>query len=304
MSSLSIFPLSSITPSSRKLQFPFPLLLEEKISKLIIKSMAYNFLKKSEFKVLSTLILKVAAGVLFLTPCFFVSAEESLISVVHSNNGNVTYINMSPLRYEAKKEGFSLIQVTPENSAEIREPGELRPMELIMYSTCNRGDPQREAAIGFRAQVLLVSFLMSPHPDDLLAAYYLLPLGWFRMIKEGIRGHPYFYEKGVIRIEGVHNKLWEVTIQRSDVTATNAKTDYSIGISKEADQPLFIQALKSAAKPAENNVPQVTLILESPSLYVRATYNLIHKGSREYQLFKKVNILKWWGKQQKWCPIK
>ena len=214
----------------------------------------------------------------------------------------MSYVNIAPLYYEAEKKGLSLIQDTTENPFENGRPKELRPMELIIYSTCNRGNLQKEAALGFRAQFLAVNFLMSPHPDDLPATYYLLPLGWFRMLKESVRGHPYFYEEGIIRIVGVPNKTWDVHIQRSDVTAVNSKTDYSIEFSEEADQPLFIQALKKAARPAENQIPQVTVLLESPSLSVRATYNLIHKGARQYQPIKTMNVLKWWSKQQKWCP--
>ena len=177
-------------------------------------------------------------------------------------------------------------------------------MELILYSTCNRSTPnqQVDAALGFRAQFLVVNFLMPPHPDDVPAAYYLSPKGLFRMLKEAVRNHPYFQEEGVIRIAGVHNKIWKVNIQKSDIAFSNPKPDYVIEFSKEADQPLFIQALKSATKLAENQIPQVTILLESPSLYVSATYALIHKGSRQYQPIKTMNILKWWSKQQKWCP--
>ena len=214
----------------------------------------------------------------------------------------MSYINIAPLYYEAQKKGLSLIQDTPENPFEKGGQKELRPMELIMYSTCNRGNPKQEAALGFRAQFLGVSFLINPHPDDLPAAYYLSSTGLFRMLKEAVRGHPYFYEEGVIKIEGVHNKVWKVHIQRSDVTAVNSKTDYSVEFSNEADQPLFIQVLKSAARPDKNNIPQVTVTLESPNLYVRAVYALIHKGTRQYQAIKNMNILKWWSKQQKWCP--
>ena len=265
--------------------------------------MNYNFPMKNRLKIYS--FSRLIGGILFLIACSSVFADESLISVTISRNGNVSYVNLMPLHYEAKKKDLDLIEVSPDKPLKNRKPGELRPMELIIYSSCNRGDPQKQAAFGFRAQVLLVSFLMSPHPDDLPATHYLLPLGWFRMLKEAIRGHPYFYEEGIIRIAGVHHKIWEVNIQRSDVTAVNSKTDYSIGFSKDAEQPMFIQALQSAAKPLENsNIPQVTLLLESPSLYVSATYALVYKGSRNYQPIKSMNILKWWSKQQKWCPIK
>ena len=265
--------------------------------------MNYNFPINNILKISS--FSRLIGGILLLITSSFVFADESLISVTISRNGNVSYVNLSPLHYEAKKKNFDLIKVSPEDFVNKRKPGELRPMELILYSGCNRGDPQKEAALGFRAQVLLVSFLMSPHPEDLPATHYLLPLGWFRMLKEAIRGHPYFYEEGIIRIAGVHDKIWEVNIQRSDVTAVNSKTDYSIKFSKDADQPLFIQTLKSAAKPLENsNIPQVTLLLESPSLYVSATYALVYKGSRNYQPIKSMNILKWWSKQQNWCPRK
>lgn len=257
------------------------------------------FLIKDKVHLFYFLILKLVLLPVF---CFSVLAQESLISVVTSRNGNVSYVNLAPLHYEAKKKGFDLIRVSPENSVDNRKPGELRPMELIIYSTCNRGEPKKEAALGFRSQFLRVNFLMSPHPDDLLAAYYLLPLGWFRMLKEALRGHPYFYEEGAMSIAGVSDKSWQIHIQRSDVTAVNSKTDYSIEFSKDADQPLFIQALKQAARAAKNQMPQVTVLLKSPSLHVEATYALIHKGARNYQAIKSMNILKWWGKQLKWCP--
>lgn len=262
--------------------------------------MNYTLLIKNGLK--SSIVLSLLTGFLLLISCFPVFADESLISVTMSRNGNVSYVNIAPLHYEAKKKDFNLIQASP-NSMQNRKPGELRPMELIIYSTCNRGDPQKESVLGFRAQFLLVSFLLSPHPDDLPATHYLLPLGWFRMLKEAIRGHPYFYEEGIIRIAGVHNKLWDVTIKRSDVTAVNSKTDYFINFVNDADQPLFIEALKSAAKPPQNsNIPQITLFLESPSLYVNSTYALTYRGSRNYQPIKSINILKWWSKQQAWCP--
>ena len=247
-------------------------------------------------------ILKPICVVVFLSFCFPVFADKSLISVVISRNGNVSYVNIAPLYYSAQKKGFGLIQDTPERPFKNKRPKELRPMELVIYSTCNRGNPKQETALGFHAQFLMVNFLINPHPEDLPAAHYLSPVGLFRMLKEVVRGHPYFYEEGTMRIEGAPNKIWKVHIQRSDFTAVNSKTDYFIGFSNKEDQPLFIQALKSSAKPAKNNIPQVTVFLESPSLYVKAVYALIHKGSRQYQPIKTMNILKWWGRQQKWCP--
>ena len=267
--------------------------------------MICNFLEKYKLKSFSFLNLKWTVAALLFTTCSFVLAgDRSLISVVISNNRNVSYINLAPLYYEAKKKNLDLIQVSPGNEKNIK-PGDLRPMELTIHSTCNRGDLQKEAALGFRAQVLLVSLLLSPHPDDMPTAYYLLPLGWFRMLKEAIRGHPHFQGKGVLRVAGIHNKLWNVNITRSDVTGVaNPIKDYSIEIVKEVNQPSFIKALMLAAKPAKNNIPQVTVSLKSPSLYVRATYNLIHKGARQYQTIKKMNVKEWWRKQQGWCPEK
>lgn len=267
--------------------------------------MIYNFLKRHKLKNFSFFNLKWLSFTLLLTTCSSsVLADRALISVVTSRNGNVSYVNIAPLQYEAKKKNLDPIQVSPGNEKNIK-PGELRSMELTIYSACNRGDPQKEAALGFRAQVLLVSLLLSPHPDDRPPAYYLLPSGWFRMLKEAIRGHPHFREKGILRVAGLHNKLWDVIITRSDVTGVaNPIKDYSIKIVKETDQPSFIKALMSAAKPAKNNIPQVTVLLESPSLYVRATYNLVHKGTRQYHTIKKMNIIDWWRKLQKWCPEK
>ena len=248
--------------------------------------------------------LKFILVVFFLSFCFSAFADISLISLVTSRNGKVSYVHLAPLHYEVKKKGFDLIRVSPESSFDNRKQGELRPMKLVIYSTCNRGESKQEVALGFRAQFLRVNFLMRPHPDDLSAAHYLSPVGWFRMLKEAVRGHPYFQEKGMIRIAGAHNKTWEINIQRSDVTAVNPKTDYFIEFAKDADQPLFIQALKEASKPAENQIPQVTVLLESPSLSVKATYALIHKGARQYQAIKTMNILNLWSKQLKWCPQK
>ena len=167
--------------------------------------------------------LKFILVVFFLSFCFSVSADRDLISLVTSRNGKVSYINLAPLHYEAKKKGLDLIRVSPGSALDKSKPGELRPMELVIYSTCNQGEPKQEAALGFRAQFLLVDFLMSPHPEDLPAAHYLLPVGWFRMLKKAFRGRPYFQEKGRIRIVGSPNKVWEVDIQRSDVTAVNPK---------------------------------------------------------------------------------
>ena len=97
----------------------------------------------------------ISTTVLLFTTGSFVSAEDSfLISVVTSRNGNVSYVNIAPLHYEAKRKDLDPIQISPGDEKNIK-PGNLRPMELIIYSTCNRGNPQKEATLGFRAQVLL-----------------------------------------------------------------------------------------------------------------------------------------------------
>ena len=142
---------------------------------------------------------------------------------------------------------------------------ELRPMELIIYSTCDRVDPQQGSVLDLRPQFLHSHLLLAPHPDDQPAAYYLLPLGLFRMLKQAIRGgHPYFKEKGTVKISNIKNTIWPVNITRENITATNPKTDYSIEFSNLADQPLFIHTLKSVAKPiGKNEIPQVTVLLES-----------------------------------------
>ena len=231
-----------------------------------------------------------------------VSANESLISVTISRSGNVSYLSLAPLLYEAKRKDMSPIQASPETQFE-REPAELRPMELIIYSTCDRVDPQKGSVIGLRPQFLHSSLLLSPHPEDLPAAYYLSPIGLFRMVKQVARGKPYFKEAGTITIFNTPNTTWHVHITREDITATNPKNDYFIEFSNTTDQPLFIQSLKSAATPnGKNEIPQVTTLLESPSLHVKATYTLIHKGAIDYQPVKTVNIIDWWSKQQTWCP--
>ena len=123
-----------------------------------------RFFIKDKLKNFYFLILKL---ILFPTFCFSVFADVALISVVTSRNGKVSYINVMPLHYEAKKKDLDPIQVSLGASIDNKKWRELRPMELIIYSACNRGDPQKEAALGFRAQFLQVNFLMSPHPDDL-----------------------------------------------------------------------------------------------------------------------------------------
>ena len=222
-----------------------------------------------------------------------------LISVIISGNGNVSYVNLSPLHYEAKKKGLKPIKITPQDSQKDR------PMELIIYATCDRaGDAQGMSVLGFRAKFLRVNFLLSPHPKDLPAAYYLSPKGLFRMGKELSEKRPYFQEEGNIKILGAQGKVWGVNIRRSDTTAVNPKTDYRIELSEEADQPLFIKALMSAAKSSAEGIPQVTVLLESPSLHVKATYSLISGGGRQYKLIRRMNIIEWWNKQLKWCPNK
>ena len=251
----------------------------------------------------SLLLLNFSVSLWFLTVSSAVFADdESLISVVISRSGNVSYLSIAPLYYEAKRKDMSPIQA-PLGTHFERGPAELKPMELIIYSTCDRVDPQKGSVLGLRPQFLHSHLLLSPHPDDLPAAYYLLPLGLFRMIKQAVRGSPYFKEEGTVTVFNTQNTIWPVNIVREDITATNPKTDYSIEFSQITDQPLFIQALKSVAvTDGKNKVPHVTILLESPSLYVKATYALIHKGTKDYQPFKTVNIIDWWSRQQTWCP--
>ena len=231
-----------------------------------------------------------------------VFSKEYLISEIISHSKNVSYLAISPLSYKAKRKNMGFIQVSPETYFE-KKSAELRPMELIIYSTCDRVDPQQGSVLGLHPQFLHSHLLLSPHPDDLPASYYLSPLGLFRMFRQIVAGRPYFKEKGIIRVFNVQDTVWHVNIVRGDITATNSKTDYSIEFSNFTDQPLFIQALKSAAKPeSKSKVPQVAILLESPNLHVEATYNLIHKGKRNYQPFKKMNIIDLWNKQQIWCP--
>lgn len=261
-----------------------------------------------QYKLKNFKFLNILAGILLLTACFFEdvsAAEKSLISVTMSRSGNVSYVSLAPLYYEARRKGFNSITVSPGDSFENKEPWELRPMELIIYSTCDRVDPEQGSVLDLRPQFLHVNFLLSPHPKDLPAAYYLLPRGLFRMFKQLVfrGGKAYFEEKGTIKLSSGQNTAWSVKISREYITATNPKTDYSIEFSDTANQPLFIQELKSEAVYV-GKTPQVTVLLESPSLYVKATYALIHKGARDYQPVKAVNIIKWWNKQQTWCPRK
>ena len=244
------------------------------------------------------------SGILPITACSTTveAKDESLISVVISRSGTVSYINLSPLHYEAKRKGVSPIQM-PAGVSLNQKPGELKPMQLIIYSTCDREESQKGSVLGLRQRFLHSSLLLAPHPDDRPAAYYLLPTGIFRMLKQAIRGRPYFKEDGTIKIFGSQNTGWPVNIVREDVTAVNSKEDYSIEFSDFTDQPLFIQALKTEAKPVDT-IPQVTILLKSPSLYVKATYALIYKGSRNYQALKSINLIEWWNKQQRWCPRK
>ena len=253
-------------------------------------------------------VFNLFGGFIFLIISSSVFADENiepLISVVISRSGTVSYINLAPLYYETKRKGMSSIQMPPGISPHQKQ-GELNPMQLIIYSTCDREDPQKGSVLGLRPQFLHSSLLLSPHPDDRPAAYYLLPTGLFRMLKAAIRGSSYYFEEeGVIKVSHSQNTDWPVNITRSDVTATNSKTDYSIEFSIVTDQPLFIQDLISSANPiGKNKIPQVTILLESPSLYVKATYALVHKGTRTYQPIKSISIIDWWEKQQRWCPRK
>ena len=256
---------------------------------------------KYKLKVFSFLSL------LLLTACSsdILAEEKALISVTMSRSGKVSYISISPLYYEASRKDQFPIQVSPGDTFENKKPWELRPMELIIYSTCDRVDPQKGSVLDLRPQFLHSSLLLSPHPKDLPAAYYLFPIGLFRMLKQFIirAGDPYFEEKGTIKLFNSQNTTWPVNISREYITATNPKTDYSIEFSNVANQPLFIQALKSAAV-LMGKIPQVTVLLESQSLYVKATYALVHKGAKDYQAVKAINIIEWWSKQQKWCPRK
>ncbi len=238
-------------------------------------------------------------GVLLLTIGSAAFADEALISVIISRSGNVSYLNMSPLHYEAKRKGMSPIQVSQGDFSE--KPTEFRPMKLIIYSTC----AQKSSALDIRPQFLYASLLLSPHPDDVPAAHIFSPIGLFRILKQVVRGHPYVNEKGTIKLSGRQNESWHVDIYREDTTYVSPKEDYHIEFSHITDQPLFIQALKSAAKPTgKNKIPKVTVLLESPSLYVKATYALIHKGAKNYQEVETMNIIEWWNKQQTWCPRK
>ena len=124
-------------------------------------------------------LLHLLTGLLFLFACFFVSAEEALISVVMLRSGNVSYISLIPLHYEAKRKGFPFVQIPSGDSFK-----EKKPMELIIYSTCDRVDPKKGSVLGYRPQFLHSNLLLSPHPKDRPAAYYLSPIGLFRMFKQ------------------------------------------------------------------------------------------------------------------------
>ena len=241
-------------------------------------------------------LLKIAVGILLFVTGFSVFAAAGFISVILSRSENVSYVSISPLRYEVERAGQNPIQISPKTGKAADWP-----MELIIYSTCDRVDPQKGSVIGLRPQFLHVNFLLSPHPNDLSAAHYLSPIGLFRMLKHAFRGHPYFEEEGTIKLLRIPDAVWDIHITREDITATSPKNDYSIEFSHVADQPKFIRALQSAVV-FKKGVPQVTVLLESPRLYVKATYTLRYKGAYNYQEVKTINILDWWKKQQTWCP--
>lgn len=254
---------------------------------------------KRPLKIFHLLSFLISVLILIISP--FVFADEALISVVLSRSGNVSYVSISPLHYEARREGMHFIQISPGHFP--RPPGELKPMELIIYSTCDRTDPQKGSVLDLRPQFLHAHFLLSPHPNDLPAAYYLTPTGLFRMIKQAMRGRPYFKEEGTIKLPDAQDAVWPVKISREDTTAASEKKDYSIVFSHSADEPVFIQALRSTARvTGRKKIPKVTVLLESPRLYVKATYALIYKGAKNYQKTKSINIMDWWSKQQAWCP--
>ena len=248
-------------------------------------------------------VFNILGGLIFLTMSLVVFAgasDEPLISVIISQSGTRSYLSLSPLYYEAKRKGIGSIQI-PSGISPHQKRGVFKPMQLNIYSTCEREYPKKGSDLGLRPQFLHSSLLLAPHSDDLPAASYLLPRGFFRMLKEVIRGRPYFKEEGTVKIFD-RDIEWPVNITRSDVTATNSQTDYFIEFSNVTDQPVFIQALKAAAKlVGKNKIPQVVVLLTSPSLYVKATYALIHRGTKNYQNIKLINIVDWWNKQQRWC---
>lgn len=215
-------------------------------------------------------------------------SEERLISVTLSRSENVSYVSITPLHYKARREGQNPIHASPGASFG-------KSMELGLFTTCDRVEPQKGSVIGLRPQFLHVYFLLRPHPDDLSAAYYLSPVGLFRMLKHAFRGHPYFEEEGTIKLPRISDAVWDVHITREDITATSPENDYSIEFSHMSDQPKFIQVLQSSVV-FRKGTPQVTVLLESPRLYVRATYALKHKGAYNYQEVKSMNILDWWRK--------
>ena len=251
-----------------------------------------NYFKSSKHKIAD--LLRMAVVIFLFITGFVAFTEERLISVTLSRSENVSYVSIAPLHYEARRDGQNSIHAPPGASFG-------KPMELGLFTTCDRVDPKKGSVIGLRPQFLHVSFLLRSHPNDLSAAYYLSPVGLFRMLKHAFRGHPYFEEEGTIKLPRIPDAVWGVHITREDTTATSPKNDYSIEFSHTADQPKFIQTLQSAVV-FEKGIPQVTVLLESPRLYVKATYALKHKGAYNYQEVKAINILDWWRKQQSWCP--
>ena len=223
---------------------------------------------------------------LILTSSVF--ASENLISVVISRNGDVSYVTISPLYFDAQRKGQDPVRTKPGASI-------AQQMELTIYSTCNRTEPQ----------VFDVSLLLRPHLNDPEPAYYLSGTGIGRMLKQfALRGgEPFFNEKGTLTLLGVQNAVWPVTIARADFTATGAKGSYSIGFDNPENQRKFIQTFEPIGRySAGKNPPQAILVLQSPSIQVRATYALIHPSTENYKKFKSVNISNWWSKQLAWCP--
>ena len=78
-----------------------------------------------------------------------------------------------------------------------------------------------------------------------------------------------------------------------------AEEYYKISFLNPSSAHLFIHILKSEAEPmGQKKIPQVVILLESPSFYIKATYALIRGNNEEWDKIIKDR----WNKILSWCP--
>ena len=226
-----------------------------------------------------------------------IQADNHHIWMQHSNDGKALYINISPIYYTARQKGFSPIEM-PSNIL----PKKLssRPLSLTIFGLCDSASPKEREIPGHfspQTQIIETSFTITPLPNDKKAVLTLSWKGLFREFQQMIRGGPYFIEKG----GGITIKdyTWPVIIKRYDVAFYSTEQDYTVRFSNPSDGHLFMHVLKSSAVPiGTKKIPQIEVLLKSPSFHISAVYALERGSNDEWD--KKIKDR--WNKILSWCP--